>query len=60
MVIITDLFVNTVKEIASICGIPDYPFAVIPHPISRLGEEELDQRAGLASAQIISHLSQGV
>ncbi|MFC1982273.1 hypothetical protein ACFLV5_00550 [Chloroflexota bacterium] len=56
-VIITDLFIDTAKLQVSISGIPTYPFAVIPHPISRLGEDELRDRAEKATGQILSCLN---
>lgn len=34
-------------------GMPDYPFAVIPHPISRLEERELRERARVALPAVI-------
>ena len=55
-VICTDLFIATAKIQAAISGILSYPFAVIPHPISRLGEDELRERAEVAAAQIIELL----
>ncbi|MCH7997308.1 MAG: hypothetical protein IH860_01060 [Chloroflexi bacterium] len=57
-VIITDEFVNQAKAIAEIQGIPDYPFAVIPHPIGRLTPEDLKERAKLALPQVLKILGQ--
>ena len=57
-VIITDEFVNQAKAIAEIQGIPDYPFAVIPHPIGRLTPKDLKERAKLALPQVLKILGQ--
>ena len=55
-VIITDMFIPTAKAQAAISGIPDYPFAVIPQPISRLSEKELGKRAETAVIRVIELL----
>ncbi|MFC1904460.1 hypothetical protein ACFLXT_01645 [Chloroflexota bacterium] len=39
-----------------ISGIPSYPFAIIRHPIGRLSEDELRERAEVAAAQVIKLL----
>jgi hypothetical protein len=36
---------------ARLCGIPDYPFVVVPHPIGSLTDTELHQRAAAAAQQ---------
>ena len=56
VVICTDLFAPTAKAQAAISGFPSYPFAIIPHPIGRLGEEELGERAEMAAAQVMELL----
>ena len=49
--VITDRFVPTAVKMAQIDGLPDYPFLIVPHPLSNLTEPELRARAGaLASA----------
>ena len=55
-VIITNEFVNQAKAIAEIQGIPDYPFAIVPHPIGRLTTENLKDRAEQAMPQILEIL----
>ena len=55
-VIITDEFVNQAKAIAEIQGIPDYPFAIVPHPIGRLTPTDLKGRAQTAIPQILKIL----
>ena len=55
-VLITSEFVNQAKAIAEIQGIPDYPFAIIDHPIGRLTPEALKGRAEAAIPQILKIL----
>ena len=38
---------------ARIQGNPDYPFVVIPHPVTALTEEQLAERARLALPQVL-------
>ena len=52
----TDLFIPTAKAIAAAFGIPSYPFVVIPHPISRLTNEEIKNTAEIAALQVIETL----
>jgi hypothetical protein len=42
---------------ATIQGLPDYPFAVIAHPIAANPNEELREKAERALASIISLLT---
>ena len=55
-VICTDLFIPTGKAQATISGIPAYPFAIIPHPIGRLEENEIRERVRLAIPQVVELL----
>lgn len=41
----TDQFIQTAKSMAKFQGMPDYPFAIVPHPISALEEPDLRERA---------------
>lgn len=50
----TDRFEVSVREIASIEGLPDYPFVVIGHPIAGNPTEELHDKADQALAAIVS------
>jgi hypothetical protein len=52
-VIVTSAFVATARAQAAIAGEPDYPFAVIPHPIGSLTRPEVGQRAAAALPQVI-------
>jgi hypothetical protein len=52
--IMTDRFAVSVREIATIEGLPDYPFVVIDHPIAGNPTEELHEKAERALASIVS------
>jgi hypothetical protein len=56
-VICTDQFVASARAQAAICGTPDYPFAVVPHPIGSLTPAELRARADAALPQVIAILT---
>ena len=40
----TDRFVSAADEMRRALGMPDYPFAVIEHPISNASRRELEER----------------
>ena len=44
----TDRFVSAADEMRRALGMPDYPFAVVEHPISSASGRELEQRAEAA------------
>jgi len=48
----TDGFLPTARETAALYGLPDYEFAVIEHPICRVGEDDLRAKARQAADQI--------
>ena len=50
----TDRFAVSVREIATIEGLPDYPFVVIDHPIAGNPTDELYVKADRALAEILS------
>jgi hypothetical protein len=56
-VICTDQFVASARAQAAICGNPDYPFVVVPHPIGSLTPGELRERARRAVGQVIEILT---
>jgi hypothetical protein len=58
-VICTDEFARSAKAQAAICGNPDYPFVVVPHPIGSLTAAELAARARTAAPQVIEILTSG-
>ena len=44
----TDRFVSAADEMRRALGMPDYPFAVIEHPISSASRQELEERVKTA------------
>lgn len=58
-VVVTQPFVSSAKAMALAHGIPDYPFAVIPHPIAATGGDELEERADRVVDEVVSILSTG-
>ena len=55
-VVCTEPFTDAAHEMARICGIPHYPFAVIRHPMGTATEDERRARAEAALPQIIAIL----
>ena len=51
--IMTDGFTGTARAMARVCGMPDYPFAVIPHPIANNDDAELRAKAEDAVRQCV-------
>jgi hypothetical protein len=49
--------VQSAKAQAAICGNPDYPFAVVAHPIGSLTPAELQARAAAALPQVLAILT---
>ena len=54
--IITDRFVQTARVMAQVSGMPDYPFAVIAHPISNNSDTVLREKAAAAVRQCVAIL----
>jgi hypothetical protein len=52
VVLCTTPFVVTAKNIARVMGLPEYPFAVLEHPIGSCTPEEIKQKAEEAANQI--------
>jgi hypothetical protein len=52
--IITDRFTETAQMMAQVSGMPDYPVAVIPHPISNNSEAVLRAKAEDAVRQCLA------
>ena len=55
----THTFVETAHAMARMCGMPDYPFAVIPHPIANNGGDQLRSKAEDAVRQCVAILVEG-
>jgi hypothetical protein len=54
--ICTEPFVPTGRAMAKVRGAPDYPFAVVSHPVGTLGGEDLMARARQALPQVLQIL----
>ena len=55
----TDRFVTAADEMRRALGMPDYPFAVVEHPISSASGRELEQRAEVALEQGLRFVVRG-
>jgi hypothetical protein len=53
----TDRFALSVREIAAIEGLPDYPFVVVDHPIAGNPADELHAKAEGALAEVLALLT---
>jgi len=51
VVLCTEPFIVTARNIAGVMGISDYPFAVLDHPIGSCTPEEIKQKAIVAADQ---------
>lgn len=54
--IITDRFVQTARVMAQVSGMPEFPFAVITHPISNNSDAVLREKAESAVQQCVAIL----
>ncbi len=52
----TDRFAHTARLMAEVCGLPDYRFAVVPHPISSDDDSALRTKAAEAVRQCVELL----
>lgn len=50
---ITDGFAESVRGIAGVNGLPDYPFAIIAHPIANNDGETLRLKAEQVAEQVV-------
>ena len=53
----TDRFTDTARAMARATGLPAFPFAVIPHPISNNDDAVLNAKAREAVAQCVGILA---
>jgi len=49
----TDRFVRTAQAVAQVNGLPDYPFAVIDHPVANNDDDALRKKAEIAVERIV-------
>jgi hypothetical protein len=57
--IVTEVFKTTGKAMARSWGLPDFKFIAMPHPISNLTPEQLDQRAEAVLPEVVKLLLEG-
>ncbi len=55
--IITDRFTVTARMVGRLNGLPEYPFAVIPHPVANNDDDALRAKAEQAVAEIVPMLT---
>jgi hypothetical protein len=56
--VVTAPFERTVRVVAQVNGLPDYPVAVIAHPIANDSDEALRKKAEIAVQQIVPLLTE--
>jgi hypothetical protein len=56
-VLVTEPFVAVADPSAALLGLPGYPYAVLPHPISRLPREELRRLAESIAPRVVELLT---
>lgn len=56
MVMVSDTFIGNAKNMARLGGIPDYPFIVLPHPVSSLDRNGIDELVKRFFPQILGLL----
>ncbi len=59
VVVCTDPFINTAKAMAAVCGIPDYQFVIVRHPVGSNTPEELRAKAASLLPEAVRILTQG-
>lgn len=52
----TEKFADAAELMGRVLGADDYPFLVIPHPISSASHDELAERARIAAEACRAHL----
>lgn len=52
LAVMTERFVSAAELMARVLGMPGYPFAVIPHPVSSAGDDALHAMARIAIARV--------
>ena len=46
-------FINTAKAVAQIKGVPQYPFAIVTHPVGSVDANTLSNRTAEALPQVL-------
>ena len=49
----TDRFERSARVVAQVNGLPDYPFAIIGHPVANDSDEALRRKAAAAVERIV-------
>jgi len=52
-VICTEPFISSADAMAKLGGIPDYPYAVLPHPLGSLDDAGIRERASQAAPDVL-------
>lgn len=55
-VIVTEAFTGAARAMAAVDGLPDYRFAVVPHPTADMDDQTLDTAAASAVDQLVGFL----
>ena len=55
--VITERFERSVRVVAQVNGLPDYPFVVVGHPIANDSDEALRAKAEQAVERIVALLT---
>ena len=58
-VICTEPFVSSAVAMSKMGGIPEFPFAVVPHPLGSLDKNSLRERAKEVVGDIVKILLEG-
>jgi len=58
--IMTDRFVRSAEVMSELHGLPNYPFAVLDHPIANNTDDVLRKKAEIAVSQIVPLLTRRV
>ena len=56
VVFISSYFINNAKNMARLKGIQDYPFNVLPHPVSSLAPEDIKKLVKQSFPEILGLL----
>lgn len=57
--IMTEPFVPSARAVASLNGLPDYPFVVIGHPVASDDDDALRAKAEVVAARLVPLLTEG-